>query len=232
MAILGMIFDVDGTLVDTNPAHVEAWRRAFERFGFDVPADRIVPEIGKGGDKLVPSILGEEEERRFGEDLRKAQKKEFLAIAGRERFPVFAGATEIFQALRERGIRTALATSSDEQHLDATLQSAGVDLRSAPDVVVTRSPDEASKPSPDLIVDALDQLQLPGSQCAMAGDTVYDGQACQSAGVAFLGLLSGPASNAELLEAGACGVWDDVGHLLAELDRALELASLTGAVAE
>jgi phosphoglycolate phosphatase-like HAD superfamily hydrolase len=61
---------------------------------------------------------------------------------------------------------------------------------------------------------------------------VYDGQACQSAGVAFLGLLSGPASNAELLEAGACGVWDDVGHLLAELDRALELASLTGAVAE
>jgi phosphoglycolate phosphatase-like HAD superfamily hydrolase len=227
-----MIFDIDGTLVDTNPAHVEAWRRAFQRLGFDVPADRIVVEIGKGGDKLVPAILGQEVEERQGEALRKAQKEEFLAVAQRERFRVFPGAEEIFPALREHGIRTALATSSDGKHLDATMASAGVDLRRLADVVVTKSADEASKPSPDLVVAAVEELAVPASQCAMVGDTVYDGQACQAAGVVFLGVLSGPATEAELVEAGARGVWQDVAHMLVELDRVLEIASLAAAAAE
>jgi HAD superfamily hydrolase (TIGR01549 family) len=232
MPLHGMIFDLDGTLVDTNPAHVEAWRKAFQRLGFDVPAQRIVPEIGKGGDKLVPSILGPKIEERQGEALRKAQKEQFLAIAARERFRVFPGAVEIFPALRERGIRTALATSSDEKHLDGTLASVGVDFRSLADVVVTRSEAGESKPSPDLVVAAVEKLELPSSQCAMVGDTVYDGLACQSAGVAFLGVLTGPAAEAELFEAGARGVWRDVTHLLTELDRALEIASSAVATTE
>jgi phosphoglycolate phosphatase-like HAD superfamily hydrolase len=232
MTLRAMIFDIDGTLIDTNPAHVEAWRRAFERLGFDVPAERIVVEIGKGGDKLVPAILGKDSEQRQGEDLRKAQKEEFLAIAQRERFRVFPGAEEIFPALRERGTLTALATSSDERHLDATMASAGVDLRRLADVVVTKSDDDASKPSPDLIVAAVDQLAVPAGQCAMVGDTVYDGQACQAAGVVFLGVLSGPATEAELFEAGARGVWQDVAHMLVELDRVLEIASLAAAATQ
>jgi HAD superfamily hydrolase (TIGR01549 family) len=229
MTISGLIFDLDGTLIDTNPAHVEAWRRAFQRFGFDVPSSRIVQEIGKGGDKLIPSVLGDQVEQEYGESLRKTQKEEFLAIAGRERFPVFPGTVEIFSAVRERGIPTALATSSDEKHLDATFASAGIDLRPLADVVVTRTPSEPSKPSPDLVVAAVEQLSLRPSECAMVGDTIYDGQACQGAGVIFLGVLTGPATEAELLDAGAIGVWRDVGHLLGELDRALELASNAGA---
>ena len=226
MTLNGMIFDVDGTLVDTNPAHVEAWRRAFQRLGFAVPDERIVPEIGKGGDKLVPSVLGREAEERQGEELRKLQKEEFLEIARRQHFRVFPGATEIFQALRERGIRTALATSSDEKHLAATTASAGLDLRRLPDVVVTKSPDEPSKPSPDLVVDALEALELAAMDCAMVGDTVYDGEACRGAGVAFLGVLSGPASEEDLYQAGARAVWRNVGHLLSELDRAIAIAAL------
>ena len=226
MPILGLIFDIDGTLIDTNPAHVEAWRRSFEKHGFPVPAARIAVEIGKGGDKLVPSVLGEEVERDQGESLRKTQKLEFIAIARQEKFRVFPGALDIFSALSERGILTALATSSDEKHLQATFQSAGADLRPLADVVVTRTPCEPSKPSPDLVVDAVEQLSLRPSECAMVGDTIYDGQACQGAGVAFLGVLTGPATEAELLDAGGLGVWRDVGHLLRELDRALELASL------
>lgn len=230
--IRGMIFDVDGTLVDTNPAHVEAWCRAFQRLGFDVPAERIVPEIGKGGDKLVPSVLGSGVEASKGEALRKAQKEEFLAIAKRERFRVFAGTVEVFGALRQRGIRTALATSSDENHLKATLESAGLDRRLLADVVVTKSEADASKPSPDLVVAAVEELRLPAGQCAMVGDTIYDGQACHGAGVIFLGVLSGPATEAELLEAGARAVWRDVAHLMADLDRALEIASLAPAIDE
>jgi HAD superfamily hydrolase (TIGR01509 family) len=227
--IKGLIFDIDGTLIDTNPAHVEAWRRAFKRFGFEVPPQRIVIEIGKGGDKLVPSILAPEVEDQQGEALRKAQKEEFLRIAKREHFKVYPGTTEILSALRARGIPTALATSSDEKHLDATLASAGVDLCRLVDAVVTRSPDEASKPSPDLILAALDELRLDPPEAAMVGDTVYDGQACQAAGLAFLGVMSGPATAEELFGAGARGVWQDVGHLLEDLDRALEAATLNAA---
>jgi HAD superfamily hydrolase (TIGR01509 family) len=221
-----MIFDIDGTLVDTNAAHVEAWRRAFARQGHEVPVSRIVPEIGKGGDKLVPSVLGEEAEQREGETLRRLQKEEFLAIAASEHFKIFPGAREIFPALRSRGIRTALATSSDEKHLDATFASAGVDLRRLTDEVATKGKGEASKPSPDLVVTAVEKLGFSPSQCAMVGDTIYDGQACRRAGVGFLGVLAGGAPEEELRAAGARAVWKDVAELLSDLDRALELVSL------
>jgi HAD superfamily hydrolase (TIGR01549 family) len=228
MAINGIIFDVDGTLVDTNPAHVEAWRRAFQRFGFDVSQERIVPEIGKGGDKLVPSVLGPAVEERLGNALRAVQKEEFLAIAGEEHFRVFPRTQEILAVCRERDIRTAVATSSNDKHFDATLASAGLDLRRQVDVVVTKSDSDASKPSPDLVLAALEELDLPAANCAMVGDTVYDGVACRGAGVAFLGVMTGPASEAELFEAGARGVWSDVAHLLRDFDRVIEIASLAG----
>jgi phosphoglycolate phosphatase-like HAD superfamily hydrolase len=231
MAIRGMIFDIDGTLVDTNPAHVLAWRRAFERLGYNIPTDRIEMEIGKGGDKLVPSILGEEAEARRGEALRRTQKEEFLAIAGRERFRIFSGVPLIFDALRNRGVRTALATSSDKKHLEATLASAGLDLTTMVDVVVTNSDADESKPAPDIVIAAMEKLELPASDCAMVGDTVYDAQACQSAGIVFLGVLSGGTSEAKLLAAGAIAVWRDVARLLQELDRVLEIKPQPGASA-
>ena len=224
-----MIFDIDGTLVDTNPAHVEAWRRAFKRLGYDVPRERIVIEIGKGGDLLVPSILGQEVEERDGEALRKAQKEEFLKIAERERFRVFPAVPELFDALRKRRIRTALATSSDKKHLKATCNSTGIDLPSLADVLVTKDEAEASKPAPDLVIVAWEKLDVGPAECAMVGDTIYDGQACQGAGVVFLGLESGGTPAEKLLEAGACGVWRDTGHLYADLDHALELASVAAA---
>ena len=232
MTVKAMIFDIDGTLVDTNPAHVEAWRRGFKRYGSEIPTERIGLEIGKGGDKLVPSVLGEEAEKRHGDALRRAQKEEFLALAKREHFRVFPGVPELFRALKNRGIRTALATSSDDKHLDATLASAGVDLRSMADVVVTKSDAGASKPDPDVVLAAEEKLGLSPAQCAMIGDTVYDAQACQAAGVVFIGVLSGGSSEAALLEAGARAVFRDVAHLLVELDRVLEIVTLATADSE
>jgi len=229
MALRGMIFDIDGTLVDTNPAHVLAWRRAFQRYGYDVPTERIKIEIGKGGDKLVPSVLGQDGEDRIGEALRQAQKEEFLKIAERDHFRVFPCVPELFQVLREREIRTALATSSDKKHLKATMASARIDLPSLADVLVTKDDAQASKPAPDVIIVAWEKLAVSPAECAMVGDTVYDGQACQAAGVVFVGVLSGPSTESELLQAGACGVWRDTGHLYADLDRALEIAALAAA---
>ena len=229
MSISGMIFDIDGTLVDTNPAHVEAWRRAFLKLGHQVPTSRIVREIGKGGDLLVPSVLGEKGEEQEGEALRRYQKEEFLAIAGKERFRLFPGAREIFPALRERGILTALATSSNDKQLEATLASADVDLRRLADKVVTKTEGETSKPAPDLVVTALEELQLPAASCAMVGDTVYDGAACRKAGVSFLGVLSGGTPDSALREAGARLIFADVAEMLEQLDRTLETALLDAA---
>lgn len=232
MTLQAIIFDIDGTLVDTNPAHVEAWRRAFERLGYVVPTDRIEVEIGKGGDLLVPAILGPEVETRHGEALRKLQKEEFLEIAEREGFRVFPRVPKLFRALRERKIRTALATSSDKKHLKATCQSAGIDLAALADVLVTNDEAESSKPEPDLIIAAVEKLSVTRAECAMVGDTIYDAQACQKAGVIFLGLESGGTDAETLVSAGAVGVWPDTGALYADLDRALELATLAAVTSD
>ena len=228
MPVHGIIFDIDGTLIDTNPTHVEAWHRAFKSLDHDVPVERIEVEIGKGGDLLVPAILGDEAEQRHGEALRKAQKEEFLKLARGRRFRVFPCVPELIQGLRDRRLRTALATSSDAKHLQATSESAGIDLSHRADFLVTNDEAESSKPAPDLVIAACEKLRLDPRECVMVGDTIYDAQACQAAGVVFLGVESGGTAAETLIEAGAAGVWGDTGHLHDDLTPALELAATTG----
>lgn len=220
-----MIFDIDGTLIDSNPAHVEAWVQAFARLGYKVAADRISVEIGKGGDKLVPSILGASADRKDGDRLRDAQKEAFLALAKRTRLPVFPQARELLAELRRRGLRTALATSSSGEQLDGLFASAGIDFRELVDQTTSADDAAASKPSPDIVEAALGKLGLAPGECAMAGDTVYDAEACCAAGVTCLGVRSGGNDPATLLRAGARGVWRDTADLLQHLDQALDIAS-------
>ena len=225
VSVRGAIFDVDGTLVATNEAHVEAWRRSFRAFGYDVTREQILPEVGKGGDNLVPAVIGEEGEAENGDRLRRRHAEEFLAIARSTRFAVLPGAIELLAALRERGLRTALATSSKAEHLEATLRSAGIDFRELVDEVVTATDAEASKPAPDIVVAAVDRLGLPPSRCLFVGDTPHDGTACAGAGVPFLGVTSGGNPAGALLEAGALFVWSDPGELLEHLDAALDIVT-------
>src|SRR4051795_5439061 len=128
MPVRGVIFDLDGTLVDTNWFHVEAWRRAFAASGYETTKERLAAEVGKGGDQLVPSIIGEDADKRDGDAIRKRHNAEFREIAGRARFAVFPGAVELIAGLRRRGLKTALATSSPGDLLKATLKNAGVDF--------------------------------------------------------------------------------------------------------
>jgi beta-phosphoglucomutase-like phosphatase (HAD superfamily)/tRNA(Arg) A34 adenosine deaminase TadA len=220
-----LIFDIDGTLLDSNPAHVAAWADAFEEFGYRIPPDRIEREIGKGGDRLVPDVLGPGAERRHGATLRERQTEHLLARVRRTPVGVLPGAIELLDATRRRGLCAALATSSTRAHLDAVLESAGIDLCAHADTVVTRSSDMASKPAPDLVCAALGELGLAPTQCAMVGDTRFDALAAAEAGVASLGVLSGGKTREELLGGGARGVWDHCAALLEELESALHLAS-------
>ena len=220
-----LIFDIDGTLVDSNPAHVEAWGRAFERHGYKVFPDRIEVEIGKGGDKLVPDVLGDESEARDGESLRKAQTEEFLQIARSRRLRAFPGVRELFAELRKRGIQTALATSSGEEHLDGLSKSSGLDLNHLADELVNADDIEESKPAPDVVRAAAQKLGLSPAECAIVGDTPYDAESARGAGVAALGVLSGGNREAVLRTAGARGVWADIAAVRADLDGALTCAS-------
>lgn len=220
-----MIFDIDGTLIDSNPAHVEAWVQAFGRLGYKVAADRISVEIGKGGDKLVPSILGASADRKDGDRLRDAQKEAFLALAKRTRLRVFPEAPELLAELRRRGLRTALATSSSGEQLDGLFASARIDFRELVDQTTSADDAAASKPAPDIVEAALAKLALAPGECAMVGDTVYDAEACRAAGVACLGVRSGGVDPATLMRAGARGVWADTADLYRHLDDALATAS-------
>ena len=211
------ILDVDGTIIDSNAAHVEAWQRAFARHGHGITAERIRVEIGKGGDKLVPSILGETAEEREGETLRELQTEEFLTIARARKLSPFPGARELVAELKRRGIRTAIATSSGNEHLEALGKSSGLDLEHLTDVIVNADDIEESKPAPDLIVAAVKKVGVPASECLMVGDTPWDAHACVAAGVACIGVRSGGNDTATLRAAGAREVREDLADVLAHL---------------
>jgi HAD superfamily hydrolase (TIGR01509 family) len=224
MRIRGVIFDLDGTLVDTNAAHVEAWHRAFADRGYDIPADRIGPHIGKGGDQLVPALLPKEQAEKDGDALRELNGEHFVALAGKVQFNVFPRAVDLLRAVRDRGLTTALATSSKPHHLEATFKSCGIDFRKLVDQPTDAGDADRSKPHPDLISAAADKLGLPPAACVVVGDTPYDGQAARHAGARFWGVLcGGPWFTADdLRAAGADAVFRDPADLLARLDDALD----------
>jgi HAD superfamily hydrolase (TIGR01509 family) len=225
MALDALIFDIDGTLIDSNPAHVRAWRAAFESRGYAIPADRIEVEIGKGGDQLVPSILGPSADRKDGDALRKAQPKEFAKIVEAEPLKPFPRAVDLLRATRERGLKVIIATSSGSEQLKTLQKSAGVDVEGMADVLANADDAEKSKPSPDIVSAAVAKAGLSPAQCAMLGDTPYDMTAAKHAGVVGLGVLTGYASCETLKHSGGRGVWRDVADVLGKFDEVLRLAS-------
>lgn len=222
MTVRAVIFDIDGTFIDTNEAHIDAWREAFAAHGYSVTAERLKPEIGKGGDQLVPAVIGDDGEKRDGDAIRRDHDDAYLHLAARRHFRVFPGAQELLDAVRRRGLKTALATSSKKKFVEATERSAHYDLESQVDLLVTADDIEQSKPAPDLVLATLDKLDLPAAACLFVGDTAHDAEAARKAGVASIGLLCGGCSSDEALRAGGAGcVCRDPADLLDHLDQVL-----------
>src|SRR5438552_14265436 len=225
MALDAMIFDVDGTLVDTNPLHIEAWRRAFRSRGYQINPDRIAVEVGKGGDQLVPSILGKQADDDDGDALRAQQPIEFRTLAQEKGIQIFPGALELLAELRRRSIKTVLATSSNKKQFETIEQFARVKWRDHIEKIVDADDIEKSKPHPDLVHVALAKLKVSPAQCAMVGDTIWDAKSARAGGVVTVGVTSGGNSADKLYRAGARLVYRDVNEILGHLDETLAKCS-------
>lgn len=226
MALSALIFDVDGTLIDSNQAHVDAWLEALKQHGYVVSEDRIAAEVGKGGDKLVPSILGQKTEQRDGESLRKAHTAEFTRIAESTKLRPFGQVEPLLAELRRRGLKLAVATSSKQEELQTTWRSAGVDWADQFDAIATAQDASQTKPAPDILSAAIEKLRLSPAQCAMIGDTPYDADTARDAGAICLGVTCGGMNDDKKLRAiGMRAVYRDPADILLHLDEALTAAS-------
>ena len=222
MQASGVIFDVDGTLVDSVDFHAEAWQRTFAAFGIDVPVSAIRSQIGKGGDQLMPVFLPADLIERQGAQI-EAHRKALFTRDYMEKVCGFSGVPDLFRRLRGSGQRIALGSSASGDELNAYKQAAGIgDLT---DVETTSDDAERSKPHPDIFTAALQQLRLPASAVVVVGDTPYDIEAANKAGMRSIALLCGGFPEADLMAAGALAVFRDPADLLWSLTEAASASS-------
>ncbi len=211
-----VIFDVDGTLIDSNDLHTQAWQRAFQHFDYDIPYDELRSQIGKGGDNYVPHFLKPEDDDEFGKELDHYKSELFKREYASQIVP-FPGVRELFERIRNQGLRIALATSSKGDELAHYKRMLDVD--DFVDEETSKDDAESSKPAPDVFAAALKRLRLEAADTIAVGDTPYDAQACTKIGLPIVGMLCGGFSQAELLEAGCFAIYEDPDDLLRRFDR-------------
>ncbi len=209
-----VLFDIDGTLVDSNYLHVDAWERGLAEAGIPAPAWRIHRSIGMDSSKLLEAIAGEAP----GDATARAKElhSEYYKQAA-DRLRPFDGARDLVREIEERGVRVVLATSAPEDELEI-LRSV-LDLEDALTVVTSARDVDTAKPEPDIFEVALAKAEVGPDEALLVGDTVWDVLAANSAGLGTIGVLSGGVSDGELRDAGAIEVYEDVADLLRRLDE-------------
>lgn len=212
-----VFFDIDGTLVDSNYAHVDAWAKAFRDVGHPVDAWRIHRSIGKDASLLVEGLVGEELAGQLTDRVKEAHTAHYADHLGDDTdLHVLEGATDLLAELSRRGRQVVLATSAPEEEL-AFLREL-LDVEGALWAVTSSEDVETAKPDPGIVEVALQKAGVAPEQAIMVGDATWDVEAAARAGVASVGVLTGGFSRDELTRAGAGAVYDDVAALLAGLD--------------
>lgn len=210
--IEAVIFDVDGTLLDSNEYHVAAWDRAFRTFGKDFSKERLREHIGKGADQYLPEFLSPEELRTIGKKIDQERSRIFKEEYLPQVRP-FPKVRELLERIKADGRRIALSSSGKKSDLEIMKKIANIE--DLIDCQVTADDADKSKPAPDIFAVTLDQLGNPNPKEVLAvGDTPYDAEAAGKVGVATIGLLCGGFSESELRSAGAIAIYRDPADLL------------------
>ena len=215
--IRAAIFDLDGTLVDSNEFHVLAWQETFRHFGKEIPIERLREQIGKGGDQYLPVFLNEIEMRKFGEEADKFHGEIFTKKYLPQVRP-FPKVRELFERLRSDGKKIALASSGKDaevHYYEKLLNIAGlVDSMTTSDQVAH------SKPKADVFIAALRTLgSMPANEAIAIGDTPYDVMAAKKIEMPVIGVLRGGFSEEILRDEGAVAIFRDPADLLANYFR-------------
>jgi HAD superfamily hydrolase (TIGR01509 family) len=212
--IRAVLFDVDGTLVDSNDAHADAWVKAFTKHGVNVDWLKVRRCIGMGGDKLMPEVSGLDEESPAGskiaDDRGEIFKRDFLPAIKSLR-----DAKQLVAAVKALGYTAVAASSAKEDELTPLLKIAGAE--SLMDAATSSDDAEESKPEPDIVLAALKRAGAKAGEAIMIGDTPYDVEAATRAGVKIIGFRSGGWGDADL--AGAIAIYDGPWDLLAKLEE-------------
>jgi HAD superfamily hydrolase (TIGR01509 family) len=213
----GLIFDLDGTLVDTVYAHVYAWQRALAEAELPIDGWRIHRRIGMSGGLLTRAVareLGRPLSPEEAEALQRRHGELFRELAP-ERRPL-PGAADLLGALRDAGVPHGIATSGRRPEIDASLDALGVPPET---VVIERGDVLRAKPAPDLFLACQERLGLARELCYVVGDAVWDLLAARRAGMLSVGVLSGGYGEDELIRAGAFRVYRDAAELHLSLDE-------------
>ncbi len=203
-----VVLDVDGTLMDTNYLHTEAWARAFERVGMRVPRVKLHKEVGKGSGLLIREFVEDEETVEKIEDLHSEIYGEL-----QEHGHPLPGAKELISSLKERGYGVWFVTSAKDEELEHHMQE--LEAEGNIDGVVNSSAVENPKPAPDIFEEALNRAGVSAEETVALGDAIWDVESASGAGIRTVAVLSGGAFDREDLEgAGAVAVYEDCAALL------------------
>jgi HAD superfamily hydrolase (TIGR01509 family) len=220
-----LLTDIDGTLVDSNALHAEAWRRAFEHFGIEVGMDEAWRQLGKGGDKLIPVFVNDADRAKLEEDIKKFRSDLFHRdyMPRIHRFPQ---ARELLVRVKEMGRRIVLATSAGKADIDTYKKIVGME-----DLVeeeASSSDTKESKPEPDIFIAALKKAGTTAERAIALGDTPYDARAAGALGIRVIGVTCGGWKKSDLLNAGCVEVYQDPADLLLHFDVSVLGARKTG----
>ncbi len=214
MTVRAVLFDIDGTLADSNDLHVRAWMQVFDKRGLQTTPEAVHAQIGKGADLLVPALVSGADDKlaeALGEEHGAVFKAKYL-----DQVKPFPGAHDLLARTKAAGRRVVLASSASKEELEHYVR-----LLSAADIVdagTSIDDVETSKPAPDIFAMALKKAGVSANGAVAVGDSPYDVEAAGKCGVATVALRSGGFSDEALLEAGATALYDDAAALLADFD--------------
>ncbi|QOZ71076.1 HAD family hydrolase [Bradyrhizobium arachidis] len=212
------IFDLDGTLLDSVDLHAMAWHEAMVKFGHDVSLEQVRSQIGKGGDKLIPAFLSDDERSDHGKELDAWRGERFKA----QYLPMvqpFSAVPNLLQRAREAGLRVATASSAKKDELQKYLDIAGI--AKLVDVSVSSEDVDESKPEPDVFEAVLKKLAIDGGSAIAIGDSPYDAQAASKVRIRTIGVLCGGFKEEELRAAGCAEIFHAPAALLTQFERSI-----------